>query len=177
MVCKTTVIGFYDSMGDASVDYCLKQTQFETMFCTAPYLKKLLDMRAQGLANFIKNIVLFDVNAETADLRQRASNEFSIKVYSLDDVREAGRSSNITLDPEAVGRDDIYMLNYTSGTTGDSKGVKVSQWGILSSAIIYMKTSGLNEDDVFIDYLPAPHVFDQFMFVACLKAGASQGYF
>ena len=24
MVCKATVIGFYDSMGDSSVDYCLK---------------------------------------------------------------------------------------------------------------------------------------------------------
>jgi len=24
MVCKATVIGFYDSMGDASVDYCMK---------------------------------------------------------------------------------------------------------------------------------------------------------
>ena len=69
MACKTTVIGFYDSMGDVSVDYCLKQTQFETMFCTAPYLKKLLDMRANGLASYIKNIVLFDVNADTAELR------------------------------------------------------------------------------------------------------------
>ena len=98
-------------------------------------------------------------------------------MYSLNDVREAGRSASVKLDPEAVSREDIYMLNYTSGTTGDSKGVKVSQWGILSSAIIYMKTSGLNEDDVFIDYLPAPHVFDQFMFVSCLIAGACQGYF
>ena len=45
MVCKATVIGFYDSMGDSSVDYCLKQTRLETMFCTAPYLKRMLDMR------------------------------------------------------------------------------------------------------------------------------------
>lgn len=45
MVCKASVIGFYDSMGDASVDYCLKQTQLETMFLTAPYLKKMLGMR------------------------------------------------------------------------------------------------------------------------------------
>ena len=96
------------------------------MFCTAPYLKKILDLREQGLAAYIKNIVLFDVDADTAVLRQRASSEFQIKVHFLEDVREAGRSSSVALEPKAVTRDDIYMLNYTSGTTGDSKGVKVT---------------------------------------------------
>ena len=74
-------------------------------------------------------------------------------------------------------RDDIYMLNYTSGTTGDSKGVKVSQWGILSSALVWHELAGFTAEDVIIDYLPAPHVFDQFMFVAMLLAGGCQGYY
>lgn len=52
------------------------------------------------------------------------------------------------------------MLNYTSGTTGDSKGVKISHWGILSSAFIFLEMFELTENDVVIDYLPAPHVFD-----------------
>lgn len=69
------------------------------------------------------------------------------------------------------------MLNYTSGTTGDSKGVKVSHWGILSSAYIFMEAQGFTENDVAVDYLPAPHVFDQFMFVAIMIAGGSQGYY
>ena len=96
----------------------------------------------------------------------------------IEELREAGRQAkDVQLKPEEVTRDDIYMLNYTSGTTGDSKGVKVSQWGILSSAIIYMEISGLTNEDTLIDYLPAPHVFDQFMFVACLLAGGCQGYY
>ena len=81
-------------------------------------------------------------------------------MFTLDEVREAGRQSSQVLHPELVERDDIYMLNYTSGTTGDSKGVKVSHWGILSSAFIFMETYGFTENDVIIDYLPAPHVFD-----------------
>ena len=60
MALKATVIGFYDSMGDSSVDYCLKQTKLETMFVSAGYLKKMLDMRANGMAEHIRNIVLFD---------------------------------------------------------------------------------------------------------------------
>ena len=39
------------------------------MFCTAPYLKKLLDMRQQGLAASIRTIVLFDEDEATAQLK------------------------------------------------------------------------------------------------------------
>ena len=98
-------------------------------------------------------------------------------MFTLDEVREAGRQSSQVLHPELVERDDIYMLNYTSGTTGDSKGVKVTHWGILSSAFVFMETYGFTENDVIIDYLPAPHVFDQFMFVAIMIGGGCQGYY
>ena len=65
MVCKATVIGFYDSMGDSSVDYCLNQTKTETMFVSCAYLKKMLDMRDNGYARYIKNIVMLDTDAES----------------------------------------------------------------------------------------------------------------
>ena len=35
------------------------------------------------------------------------------------------------------------MLNYTSGTTGDSKGVKVTHWGILSAATLGAELNGV----------------------------------
>lgn len=147
------------------------------MFVSAPYLKKLLNMRDQGFGEHIKSIVLFDTDQESLALKERALNDYQINVYTLEEVREAGKSSAVALQPELVARDDIYMLNYTSGTTGDSKGVKVSQWGILSSAFIFFEDCGWTSEDVIIDYLPAPHVFDQFMFFACIIAGASQGYY
>ena len=73
MVNKATIIGFYDSMGMESVDYILKQTRLETIFCTAAYLKKILDMRRQGFATIIRNIVMFDDNEESLALRNEAT--------------------------------------------------------------------------------------------------------
>lgn len=84
MVCKSTIIGFYDSMGEAAVDYCLKQTKLETMFVSAPYLKKIIGMREQGYCTFIKNIVMFDTNADTPAIKQRAESEFGIRVFTID---------------------------------------------------------------------------------------------
>ena len=69
------------------------------------------------------------------------------------------------------------MLNYTSGTTGDSKGVKISHWGVLSSSLIFQEIANMTEDDCIIDYLPAPHVFDQFMVIASIITGSSLGYY
>ena len=42
------------------------------MFVTGPYLKKMLGMRDQGYATFIKNIVMFDTDEESMALKQRA---------------------------------------------------------------------------------------------------------
>ena len=69
------------------------------------------------------------------------------------------------------------MLNYTSGTTGDSKGVKVTHWGILSSAWLGIETIKMCEDDTYISYLPAPHVFENFIYVTTLMTGARIGFY
>lgn len=62
MAWKATTIGFYDSMSYEAVDYILNQTKCETMFCTSEYLKKLLDMKDDGKAVSIKNIVMYDTD-------------------------------------------------------------------------------------------------------------------
>ena len=69
------------------------------------------------------------------------------------------------------------MLNYTSGTTGDSKGVKVTHWGILSAAWLGVELVNTSEADTYISYLPAPHVFENFLFVMSLMTGAKVGFF
>ena len=69
------------------------------------------------------------------------------------------------------------MLNYTSGTTGDSKGVKVTHWGILSAATLGAELVQTTDADSYISYLPAPHVFENFIFVTILMTGARVGFF
>ena len=69
------------------------------------------------------------------------------------------------------------MLNYTSGTTGDSKGVKVTHWGILSSAWLGIKLIEMTEDDCYISYLPAPHVFENFIYITACMVGARIGFY
>ncbi len=140
MTLKSTIVGFYSSMNDEQVNFCLNQTRLETIFCTMKYFKRVLTMRENGLAGFVKNVVVFDADEEFANLKQGAlQKDPMLHVHTFDEVREAGRGLGgkvCKLEPELVDRDDIYMLNFTSGTTGDSKGVKVSHWSLLCSIIV-----------------------------------------
>jgi len=149
------------------------------MLVSTDYLKKLVSMREAGLAQHIKTIVLFDSNSIEESKVQLARDSFGIRVLTLDEIREAGRNagSSVVLQPHALERDDVFMLNYTSGTTGDSKGVKISHWGLISSALILKEFVSMSEEDVLIDYLPAPHGFDQFIFALVMFCGASMGYY
>ena len=66
---------------------------------------------------------------------------------------------------KACEPDDVYMLSYTSGTTGNPKGVKLSHKMILQAAeSVNSKIPDghkLSSDDVYISYLPAAHSFEQ----------------
>jgi long-chain acyl-CoA synthetase len=38
MYLNSTIVGFYDSMGDSAVEFILNQTELTTIFCSAAYL-------------------------------------------------------------------------------------------------------------------------------------------
>jgi len=68
-------------------------------------------------------------------------------------------------------------LSYTSGTTGDSKGVKLAHRNIISSIIGMKDYIQFTNNDVFISYLPYPHSFEQALTCTALIFGCSIGYY
>ena len=79
--------------------------------------------------------------------------------------------------------DSVYMIMYTSGTTGDPKGVKMTHRMNVQAANaiqVRLQTSGcggFDENDTYISYLPAAHSFEMTCFGCALGTGMRVGFF
>ena len=169
-----TTVGFYDAMSAEQVDFILKQTEMKTIVCTSDYAQKLIDMKKQGMAQFVGALVVCDGVSD--GLRSEATSQ-QILTYSFDQVMEEGAKSESAPAYNEPTKDSVYIFSYTSGTTGDSKGVKLSHEMILASAVCINARIAFTPGETLISYLPYTHSFEQGLFGFSLVNGLRIGFY
>jgi long-chain acyl-CoA synthetase len=106
----------------------------------------------------LKNVIIFEekLTDEQKDLLEKAN----LKVYHFWDLIDQGK--NLTNELDLPCKDDIYMLSYTSGTTGDPKGVKLSHKMVIGCSYNCQTriVGKMSTDDCYLSYLPASHSFE-----------------
>ena len=75
--------------------------------------------------------------------------------------------------------DDCFMFSFTSGTTGDPKGVKLSHKMILGAAYAVNSrlTKPFDYEDCYISYLPAAHSFECTVSSISAYCGMKMGFY
>ncbi len=73
----------------------------------------------------------------------------------------------------SVQEDDLAELVFTSGTTGQPKGVMLSHKNIVSNALAALKVINITTTDRALSILPLSHMFELTIDVALLAKGAS----
>ena len=95
-------------------------------------------------------------------MRQNAG-ESGLALFSFDDVCLKGNNSTDRTFKEP-SPDDVMLLSYTSGTTGNPKGVKITHKMMVGVSCglqtRFGDTAGASERDTYISYLPSAHVFE-----------------
>jgi long-chain acyl-CoA synthetase len=72
-----------------------------------------------------------------------------------------------------VQPDDLAELVFTSGTTGQPKGVMLSHRNIASNALAALEVVDIRQEDRALSILPLSHMFEATIEIAILCAGAS----
>jgi long-subunit acyl-CoA synthetase (AMP-forming) len=64
------------------------------------------------------------------------------------------------------------MFCYTSGTTGDAKGAKITHYSLLSNSYFWDNGHvGYTPEDIVISYLPLAHAYEQGTFIKSIAVG------
>lgn len=123
-----TTVGFYDAMGFAQVDFILDQTEMKTILVSLDYAAKLIEMKKNGLAGYLDTVIT--IEEAPADMKELALQQ-NLNLHSFAHVCEMGEGG-ASPDFKEPAADDVHVFSYTSGTTGDAKGVKLSHKNLLS---------------------------------------------
>ena len=107
----------------------------------------------------------------------RKAEACGVSLRTFEDIIRIGKENRSGSPRTEPKPDDIYVISYTSGTTGDSKGVKLSHWNFLVSARAVRHVFDLHVGDAHISYLPYTHSYEQAMLSLALIIGLKIGFY
>jgi long-chain acyl-CoA synthetase len=98
-------------------------------------------------------------------------------VYFSDLLEEADPAQDASFRPADVSPGDTATIVYTSGTTGEPKGVILSHGNITSNSLAAGDRFALSRDDSFLSFLPLCHMFEKTCgYYAMLFRGVTVAY-
>jgi long-chain acyl-CoA synthetase len=127
-----TIVPFYDSLGKEALSLVLNSTEVTTMCIEKNTFEVLIKLK-ETECKYLQNLVLLDAFTPEDAEKARAA---GLNIYHFNDVLKSGEEN-----PQVVLREpkpeSIYMFCYTSGTTGDAKGAKITHYGLLANSYFW----------------------------------------
>ncbi len=108
------------------------------------------------------------VSADLPSVRARVSIGACIGSEEFSGLLVHSKQNAPTSAPAVVHEEDVAVIMYTSGTTGNPKGATLTHLGIVHSTMHYQIGMGLTESDASIAAVPLSHVTGLVALVATL---------
>ncbi len=156
---RVTTIPFYATSSGAQVTYMLNDAQVRFLF-VGEQQQYDTAFSVIALSHTLERIVIFD-------RKVKRNEKDHLSVYFDDFVSEALKGDVSVLEAEYARRqadanfDDLCNILYTSGTTGNSKGVMLTYGMYHEGFRVNDAVLPLSDRDVFLNFLPYTHVFER----------------
>lgn len=164
---RIVTIPLYATSSEAQVHYILQDAGIRFLFVGEQYQYDVA-CRVQNLCKTLKQIIIFDPK-----VKRSASDTNSI--YYSDFLKlgmERKFQAEVDKRTSESGNGDLANILYTSGTTGESKGVMLHHSCYEAAFAAHDgRLTTLGESDVVMNFLPFTHIFERAWSYYCINKG------
>ncbi|KAM6091746.1 long-chain-fatty-acid--CoA ligase 5 isoform 2-T3 [Theristicus caerulescens] len=169
-------VPLYDTLGPEAIVYIVNKADISIVICDKPEKAQvLLENCEQEKTPCLKTIILMDLFDN--ELKDRGA-KVGVEILALQEV-ELGR--NNIREPVPPKPEDLCIVCFTSGTTGNPKGAMLTHQNVVANAAAFLRstenTVECSSSDITISYLPLAHMFERVVQTVVYSCGAKVGFF
>ncbi|NXE05463.1 ACSL5 ligase, partial [Lophotis ruficrista] len=170
-------VPLYDTLGPEAIVYIVNKADISIVICDKPEKAQiLLENCEQEKTPCLKTIILMDLFDK--ELKDRGA-KVGVEILALQEVEELGR--NNIRKPVPPKPEDLCIVCFTSGTTGNPKGAMLTHQNVVANAAAFLRctenTVECTSSDITMSYLPLAHMFERVVQTVIYSCGAKVGFF
>jgi len=173
-------VSIYDTLGPDTTEYIINHASLTCVVASLNHVPMLLKLKPR--CPTLKIIISLDpIDAgelpglSKAALLNAMAADLGVKIISLAEAEAHGEKSTMTYNPPRP--EDTVTINYTSGTTGNPKGVVLSHGNAIAACSSSLVACLQEPTGVMVSYLPLAHIYQRVSEQTGLWAGSAIGYF
>jgi long-chain acyl-CoA synthetase len=176
---SVTNVTLYSTLGQEAFKFICEQTKIKTIFVTPDLVDSLCEYKNKYNLAELKNAILYDFTTNCDSkifLEKLKKANFNAYSFTSEFLKE---NNNIQNSDLTLSKADTTMtICYTSGTSGNPKGVMISQRNMISSleTIIHATGVPLDENSSHLSFLPLAHIFERIIITGFMISAAKIGF-
>lgn len=170
------IVPLYDTLGSEACEFIINQTEMKLVVCDTGPKAEMLVKVADRMPS-LEVLVVMQEKTLTKEIVE-AGKRAGVAVHTFTEMMEIGQTK--LHNPVPPRPDTICTVCYTSGTTGNPKGVVLSHKAMIACTAAALKHAErllqLTHEDSHMAYLPLAHMFERLNQLTMIQHGARIGF-